>query len=145
MNKGILFFLLIYSFILKADNLRLALFGNANITYAKPYIYIVEKTHYKKIKIPELTVSDPIYFKFSDSTFYKKFVATDFTLHQINNKLFITQNLGGIVYEVRGNELVRIDHSFEHKMQINSQHFVHDNRIFRFGGYGFWSARNFFT
>jgi hypothetical protein len=23
--------------------------------------------------------------------------------------------------------------------------FVYDNRIFRFGGYGFWSARNFFT
>jgi hypothetical protein len=145
MKKFTVLLLLLSAHFVSADNLRLALFGSANITYAKPYIYIVEKTHYKKIKIPELTVSDPVYFKFSDSTFYKKFVATDFTLHQINNKLFITQNLGGIVYEVRGNELVRIDHSFEHKMQINSQHFVHDNRIFRFGGYGFWSARNFFT
>jgi hypothetical protein len=145
MKKFTVLLLLLSAHFVSADNLRLALFGNANMTYAKPYIYLLEKTHFKKIKIPELTVSEPIYFKFSDSTFYKKFVATDFTLHQINNKLFITQNLGGIVYELRGNELVRIDHSFEHKMQINSQHFVHDNRIFRFGGYGFWSARNFFT
>lgn len=145
MKKFVFLLLLLSSFLLKADNLRLALFGNANITYAKPYIYLLEKTHYRTIKIPELTVSEPIYFKFSDSTFYKKFVATDFTLNKINNKLFITQNLGGTVYEIKGNELVRIDHSFEHKMQINSPHFIHDNRIFRFGGYGFWSARNFFT
>lgn len=145
MKKFVLLLLLLAGFISRADNLRLAQFANTNITYAKPYIYLLEKTHYKTIKIPELTVSEPIYFKFSDSTFYKKFVATDYTLSKINNKLFITQNLGGIVYEIRGNELVRIDHSFEHKMQINSTHFIHDNRIFRFGGYGFWSARNFFT
>jgi hypothetical protein len=30
-------------------------------------------------------------------------------------------------------------------MQINAQNFEYDNRIFRFGGYGFWTARNFFT
>lgn len=145
MKKFVFLLLFLPSFILRADNLRLALFGNTNITYVKPYIYLLEKTHYRKIKIPELTESAPIYFKFLDSTYYKKFNPSDFTINIINTKLFITQNLGGLVFEVRGNELVRIDHSFEHKMQINSPHFVHDNRIFRFGGYGFWSARNFFT
>ncbi|MFD3408529.1 hypothetical protein SKC37_07665 [Aquirufa sp. HETE-83D] len=145
MKKYIILLLLFSASLLKADNLRLSYLGEATITYAKPYIYLIEKNSYKTIKIPELTESAPVYFKFSDSTFYKKFTPTSFQLNIIDNKLYITQNLGGIVYEIRGNELVRIDHSFEHKMQINSQQFLYDNRIFRFGGYGFWSARNFFT
>ena len=145
MNKGALLFLLAFSFLLRSENVNLSYGGEANLTYCKPYIYVIEKNHYKTIKIPELLVSDPIYFKFTDSTLYKKFTRTSFTLNSINNKLYLSLNLGGIVYEIRGDELIRIDHSFEHKMQISSQQFVYDNRIFRFGGYGFWSARNFFT
>ena len=145
MKKFFFLLLLLSAFMIKADNLRLSYLGEANISYSKPYIYLIEKNSYKTIKIPELTESAPIYFKFSDSTFYRKFTPSSFQLNIIDNKLFITQNLGGIVYEIRGNELIRIDHSFEHKMQINSQQFIYDNRIFRFGGYGFWSARNFFT
>ena len=145
MNKGALLFLLAFSFLLRSENVNLSYGGEANLTYCKPYIYVIEKNHYKTIKIPELVISDPIYFKFTDSTFYKKFTSTSFTLNSINNKLYLSLNLGGIVYEIKGNELIRIDHSFEHKMQISSQQFVYDNRIFRFGGYGFWSARNFFT
>jgi hypothetical protein len=99
---------------------------------------VIEKNHYKTIKIPEQTVSDPVYFKFSDSTFYKKFASpSSYELSVINNKLYLSLNLGGLVYEIKGNEIIRIDHSFEHKMQISSQQFVYDNRIFRFGGYAF--------
>jgi hypothetical protein len=145
MKKILIALLLFSSFLLKAENVHLAYLGESSIYYTKPYIYIVEKDKYKTIKIPEMTVSKPVYFKFSDSTFYKKFTPSSFTLYQIKNKLYLSQNLGGIIYEIRGNELVRMDHSFEHKMQINAQHFVYDNRVFRFGGYGFWSARNFFT
>jgi len=145
MHKNLLLFLLFLPFLQKAEPLHLSYLGESTIYYAKPYIYLIENTYYKTIKIPELTVSNPIYFKFSDSTFFKKFTPSAFTINLINNKIFITQNVGGIVYEIKGDQLIRIDHSFEHKMQINSQQFVHDNRIFRFGGYGFWSARNFFT
>jgi hypothetical protein len=145
MKKFSFYLLLLCSFLVKAEPFRLSYLGESNLHYSKPYIYFIEKTNYRTIKIPELVVSEPIYFKFTDSTFYKKFTPTSFTINLINNKIYITQNLGGLVYEIRGNELVRIDHSFEHKMQINSQQFIYDNRIFRFGGYGFWSARNFFT
>jgi hypothetical protein len=145
MKKLVFFLLLLSSLHIKADSFRLAYLGETTIQYSKPYIYLLEKTHYRAIKIPELTISEPIYFKFTDSTFYKKFIPSSFTINLINNKIYITQNVGGLVYEIRGTELIRVDHSFEHKMQINSQQFVHDNRIFRFGGYGFWSARNFFT
>jgi hypothetical protein len=145
MKKFLLLFLLFSSFLTQAEPLRLSYQGESNIYYAKPYIYLLEKTYYRTIKVPELTISEPIYFKFSDSTFYKKFTPSSFSINLIGKKIFITLNLGGLVYEVKGNELVRIDHSFEHKMQINAQQFVYDNHIFRFGGYGFWSARNFFT
>jgi hypothetical protein len=146
MKNLVFVLLLLFSFLLRSENIHLSYLGEANLHYAKPYIYVLEKDQYKTIKIPEQTVSEPIYFKFSDSTFYKKFASpSSYTLNVINNKLYLSLNLGGLVYELKGNEIVRIDHSFEHKMQISSQQFVYDNRIFRFGGYGFWSARNFFT
>lgn len=145
MKKFILFLLLLSSWLLKADEISLSYMGGANITYIKPYIYVLEKEGYKTIKIPEMTVSAFTVFKQVDSIYIKKFTPESFTLSKINNKLYLTQNLGGFVFELNGDKLTRIDHSFEHKMQINAQNFVHDNRIFRFGGYGFWSARNFFT
>lgn len=145
MKKLLLVLFLLSGFLLRAEDIHLNYMGESGIFYSKPYIYVIEKEKYKTIKIPEMTMSDPVYFKFSDSTFYKKFTPSSYTLHQVRDKLYLTENLGGIIYEIRGKDLVRIDHSFEHKMQINAQHFVYDNRIFRFGGYGFWSARNFFT
>ena len=145
MKKILVALLLFSSFLLRAEGIHLSYMGESTIYYSKPYIYVVEKDKYNTIKIPEMIVSNPVYFKFRDSTFYRNFTPSSFSLNRIKNKLYLSQNLGGIVYEIIGNELVRIDHSFEHKMQINAQHFVYDNRIFRFGGYGFWSARNFFT
>lgn len=146
MKNLVFVLLLLFSFLLRSENIHLSYLGGANLYYSKPYIYVIEKDQYKTIKIPEQTVSDPIYFKFSDSTFYKKFASpSSYALSVINNKLYLSLNLGGLVYEIKSNEIIRIDHSFEHKMQISSQQFVYDNRIFRFGGYGFWSARNFFT
>jgi hypothetical protein len=146
MKNLVFVLLLLFSFLLRSENIHLSYLGESNLHYAKPYLYVIEKDHYKTIKIPEQIVSEPVYFKFSDSTFYKKFASpSSYELSVINNKLYLSLNLGGLIYEIKGNEIVRIDHSFEHKMQISSQQFVYDNRIFRFGGYGFWSARNFFT
>ena len=59
--------------------------------------------------------------------------------------LFFVSVGGGIVYQLKENEIVRIDNSFNHKMQINSSVFTHNDTIFKYGGYGFWSVRNFFT
>ena len=146
MKNLVFVLLLLFSFLLRSENIHLSYLGESNLHYAKPYLYVIEKDHYKTIKIPEQIVSEPVYFKFSDSTFYKKFASpSSYELSVINNKLYLSLNLGGLIYEIKGNEIVRIDHSFEHKMQISSQQFVYDNRIIRFGGYGFWSARNFFT
>ena len=144
--KKLLYLLLLFAYFpVFSDEISLSYTGEALIEYSKPYIYIIEKNQYRKIKIPEMTASQPIPFKFTDSTFARKFEPSSHTLHKVNNKLYIVSNLGGAVYELKGDQLIRVDHSFEHKMQINAQTFTYDNRIFKFGGYGFWSARNFFT
>ena len=52
---------------------------------------------------------------------------------------------GGQVYKVVNDTLKREDLSFNHKMSFDSAVFVKNDTIYKFGGYGFWSSRNFFT
>lgn len=61
------------------------------------------------------------------------------------NKHKIISIGGGQVYEVLNDTLKRIDFSFNHKMTNQSAVFIKNDTIFKFGGYGFWSSRNFFT
>ena len=145
MRKLFLLLLLFVYLPAKPDQISLPTNPNTLISYAKPYIYVIEQNRYFQVKLPEMTKTEPIYFAFSDSTFAKNFVPTSHTFSMINGHAYLSSNLGGAVYELKGNRLLKMDQSYEHKMQINSEVFVYDNRIFRFGGYGFWSARNFFT
>jgi hypothetical protein len=61
------------------------------------------------------------------------------------NNIKIVSVGGGQVYEVVNDTLKREDFSFNHKMSFGSAVFVKNDTIFKFGGYGFWSSRNFFT
>lgn len=62
-----------------------------------------------------------------------------------NSEYFLVNSLGGEVLHLKNNETERIDHSFSHKNQLKSSLFSFDNTIYRFGGYGFFDSRNFFT
>ena len=59
--------------------------------------------------------------------------------------LHLASNLGGLVYRISPDTTTRIDHSFVHKKQIQAAQFVRNDTLFRYGGYGFWRANNFFT
>lgn len=59
--------------------------------------------------------------------------------------LYVVNDKGGEVYEWKNLKFNRIDKSFTHKMQIGSTIFPFNGMIVRYGGYGFWSYRNFFT
>lgn len=63
----------------------------------------------------------------------------------INKKDYLLDQLGGMVYEFKNDSLHRIDNSFTHKMQLDASVFVYDNNFYKYGGYGFWSFRNFIT
>lgn len=63
----------------------------------------------------------------------------------IDDEFYFVENKGGVVFKFENDSIKRIDRSFTHRMQIASNLFERDSKIFRFGGYGFWSYRNFFT
>tara|TARA_R110002051_G_scaffold274139_1_gene334887 strand:+ start:6333 stop:7688 length:1356 start_codon:yes stop_codon:yes gene_type:complete len=68
-----------------------------------------------------------------------------FRIVSFDSRLHFLSPNGGLVYRLDRDSIVRIDKSFDHKMQVNSAIFTNKDTIYRYGGYGFWSNRNFFT
>jgi hypothetical protein len=68
-----------------------------------------------------------------------------FTAICADSKLYFVRSSGGEVYELQEDSIVRIDRSFDHRMQINATIFSRNDTLMLYGGYGFWSDRNFFT
>ena len=63
----------------------------------------------------------------------------------LGNALYLINKSGGFVYQLENDRLIRIDNSYDHKSQMMSSIFRYENKIYKFGGYGFFDARNFFT
>ena len=63
----------------------------------------------------------------------------------IDNENYLIHDAGGIVYKLHNDTIKRIDKSYNHKMQHGVVLFENDSKIFKYGGYGFWSVRDFFT
>ena len=66
-------------------------------------------------------------------------------LLKIKDKAYIVSAQGGMVWGVDSTQIKRLDNSYNHKMTFGSNVFVHKDTIFKFGGYGYWSNRNFIT
>ena len=49
----------------------------------------------------------------------------------------------GLLYRVENDSTIRLDNSFQHRKQFQSNDFVYRDTLFRYGGYGFWRANNF--
>ncbi|MET7028697.1 Kelch repeat-containing protein [Sediminicola luteus] len=90
------------------------------------------------LRNPEKTNKIPIQVPFQSFVY-------DFQPISYNSKIYFIEYHGGRVFQYRDSKFIRKDNSFTHKMQINSTVFVHQNSIYKYGGYGFWSHRNFFT
>ncbi|NOQ91248.1 MAG: hypothetical protein GQ552_00870 [Flavobacteriaceae bacterium] len=63
----------------------------------------------------------------------------------IDNVNYFVDNGGGMVSILKNDTIKRIDRSFNHLMQHGSIVFAYKSKIYKYGGYGFWSNRNFFT
>ena len=61
------------------------------------------------------------------------------------NALHLISERGGLLYRLEKDSLVRLDNSFQHRKQFQSNDFIFRDTLFRYGGYGFWRANNFFT
>ena len=66
-------------------------------------------------------------------------------LINLGDSNYMIDRLGGGVYILKGTGLKQIDNSYQHKMQIGSNIYPHNDTIFRHGGYGFWETRSSLT
>jgi hypothetical protein len=99
------------------------------------FIYFFTKNNYFKVDVASYNISKPIEFNNNG------FDINNFTPFKINDVFYFVQNVGGLVLKLNKNDLIRIDKSFTHKMQISSSIFIYKNEIYRYGGYGFFSVR----
>ena len=63
----------------------------------------------------------------------------------LDGQIYFLDGMGGGVFEFQKDSLTRIDKSYKHRMQIDATVFVKNDTVFKYGGYGFWSVRNFIT
>jgi len=105
--------------------------------------------------------SDEIFYLLYDEKIEKYSLKSDYKLlssieikYSINLNLknfkfvdqhLLSSNLGGEILEIRGDSIFRIDNSYNHKLQLGSLEFIRNDTVFRYGGYGFFENRNFFT
>ena len=95
--------------------------------------------------------SDWIYLPFNDNSFKKEIINLDELNHAnfftklIKNELYIISNGAGPVFKLDQNSFKRIDNSTLHKNQFGGARFVYNDKIHIYGGYGFWSFKNFIT
>ena len=99
------------------------------------FIYLFSKNNYLKLDVEKYKISKPLEFNNNG------FDINNFTPIKINDVFYFVQNVGGLVLKLNKNDLIRIDKSFTHKMQISSSIFIYKNEIYRYGGYGFFSVR----
>ena len=52
---------------------------------------------------------------------------------------------GGPVLKFDAKSLVRVDNSVEQRNQFGTALFSHENKIFMYGGYGFWTYKDYLT
>jgi len=96
-------------------------------------------------------LSDWEYTSFVDNSFKKELDNLDQLNHTnfftiINSKeLYIISNGAGPVFVYRDKTFKRIDNSSLHKNQFGGARFIYNNKIHIYGGYGFWSFKNFIT
>ena len=70
---------------------------------------------------------------------------SNFSYRKINDKIYLFQKSGGLVYKLFDSEIRRIDNSYEHRLQHKCLEFQHKNKIYRFGGYGFFDRSSILT
>ena len=95
--------------------------------------------------------SDWNYSPFKVNTFKREIEKIDELNHAnfftklIKNELYIISNGAGPVFKLDQNGFIRIDNSSPHKNQFGGARFVYNDKIHIYGGYGFWSFKNFIT
>ena len=101
-------------------------------------VYIFYRDHVSSIDLNTLKLKDTV-FDFNNIDI------VELQLISAHSKNYFLDPLGGGVFLFKNYSLSKIDNSFQHRMQIESSQFIYKENIYKYGGYGFWSNRNFIT
>ena len=63
----------------------------------------------------------------------------------MHSELYLVKDFGSSLHKWENGSWHRLDKASEIPMQVGSTVFAREGRIYRYGGYGFWSCRIFFT
>lgn len=101
--------------------------------------------YYVKYNVTENTIKDSIPYIIEDSSFKISNIITDFEQVSIKEKVYFLENTGGGVIEFVNGHFNRLDKSYSHRLTFGSTKFQYNNLLYQYGGYGFFSTRDFFT
>ena len=110
---------------------------------------IILSKHEKKLYAfynHQVTSIDLNTFKTKSLSFDKQsFDIQKYTFINTDTRNYFLDNQGGGVLLFENDSIYRVDNSFRHRMQFNSSIFAYSGKVYKYGGYGFWSHRNFIT
>ena len=111
---------------------------NTYISIENERIYLFYTDRVIDINLKDLSTKEDLYD-------FSNIKIKDFIGVYVNFNDYFLDPQGGGVYLFENHKFKRIDTSYKHRMQIESSVFTYKNEIYKYGGYGFWSNRNFIT
>ena len=134
--RKILGLLLLINLTIEAQEIRIP--DNVLYSYnSEGCIYLFTKNEILEIDL--LTYKTSLIVMFGNN----KFDLNMYTPIKIKDVFYWVHRSGGIVLKLTNKSLTRIDNSYNHKMQYGGAVFQYENNIYRYGGYGFFSERDF--
>ena len=92
------------------------------------------------------------YFKFPSSSFKQeiKKIGVEFSHKEYlsvstSNDFYLVSVGGGPVFKKDDNQFIRVDNTSLHRNQVWGSFFVYNDKIHIYGGYGFWSFKDYIT
>lgn len=140
MQKRLLFLLFLVCFISNSNFAQKIEFEGSFILFREaktkePILIINDTLLYKGIK--------PIKFPFKHTKYLEKL--NEYIPFNIGNKTYLVHDGCGPVLEFRNDSIVRINDANLQRNQFGAIHFVYNNEIYFFGGYGLFTSKNILT
>lgn len=104
-----------------------------------------------KTKQPVLIINDSLLYKglplkkipFKHTEYPSRL--QEYVPFNINKKTYLVQKGCGPVLEYRNDSIIRINDNYMQRNQFDAVHFVYNNEIYFFGGYGLFTTKNILT
>ena len=99
-----------------------------NILGDQNTIHLISNNSRYEFDIIENKISKPI------KIINKSFDLVSYKALAIKGVIYFVHRSGGMILKLVDNKVVRIDKSFDHKMQFSSSIFTYNDNIYRYGG-----------